>query len=380
MMTLRLGSTGPMVEFLQNLLQKLGFYNGEIDGIFGSNTQSAVRNFQRSFGLIPVDGIVGQNTWRALQPYIDGALNFIVPTNISYSYSILQINLDTLKRLYPFLEIGIAGYSVLGNSIPYVRIGRGPKEVFYSASIHANEWITSPVLMKFLADYCYCYQNNLNIYNTPARDLYNSTSIYIMPMVNPDGVNLVTGEIPRNSLSYLFAQNIARRYPSIPFPSGWKANIRGVDLNLQFPAGWEQAREIKFSQGFTTPAPRDFVGFGPLTEPESLAIYNFTLAHNFRLILAYHSQGEVIFWQFQNYNPPNALLIGEAFERASGYSLEETPFNSSFAGYKDWFIQTYNRPGYTVEVGLGTNPLPISQFDKIYNDNLGILVLGATLV
>lgn len=148
----------------------------------------AVTNFQRNFGLSQVDGIVGTNTWRALQPYIDGGLNFIIPTNISYSYNILQINLDTLKRLYPFLEIGNVGFSVLGNSLPYIRIGRGPKEVFYSASIHANEWITSPVLMKFLADYCYAYQNNLNIYNISARNLYNSTSIYIMPMVNPDGV------------------------------------------------------------------------------------------------------------------------------------------------------------------------------------------------
>lgn len=233
--------------------------------------------------------------------------------------------------------------------------------------------------MKFLADYCYCYQNNLNIYNINARELYNSTSIYIIPMVNPDGVNLVTGELPRNSPAYLFAQNISRRYPQFPFTSGWKANIRGVDLNLQFPAGWEQARRIKFSQGFITPAPRDFVGYGPLTEPESLSVYNFTLEHNFRLVLACHSQGEVIFWQFQNYNPPRARKIGESFERASGYTLEDTPFNSSFAGYKDWFIQNYNRPGYTVEVGLGENPLPISQFDKIYNDNLGVLVLGAYL-
>ena len=152
-----------------------------------------------------------------------------------------------------------------------------------------------------------------------------------------------------------------------------------MDLNLQFPAGWEQARAIKFEQGFTSPAPRDFVGYGPLTEPESLAIYNFTLEHNFRLVISFHTQGEVIFWQFQNYTPHESLFIGEQFSYASGYSLEDTPFNSSFAGYKDWFIQNFRKPGYTIEVGLGENPLPISQFDEIYNDNIGILVLGAIL-
>ena len=378
MKTLTYGSTGPLVEFLQNILKILGFYYSNIDGVFGRNTLSAVINFQRNFELYP-DGIVGATTWHALSPYINGSLGFIVPTNISYNSEILKINLNTLKNLYPFLKIGSAGKSVLRDDIPYIKIGNGPKEVFYSASIHANEWITSPVLMKFLADYCYSYVNNLEIYGYNAVNLFNATSIYIMPMVNPDGVNLVTGTFSPLSFPYHLARNISSNYPDISFPNGWKANIRGVDLNLQFPAGWENAKEIKYSQGFTSPAPRDFVGYSPLSEPESLAIYNFTLAHNFRLILSYHSQGEVIYWQFQNYNPPNSLYIGQQFSYSSGYALEETPYNSSFAGYKDWFIQNYNRPGYTIEVGLGENPLPISQFDKIYHDNIGILVLGAVL-
>ena len=259
MKVLKLGSEGPLVEFLQNILKVLGFYEGTIDGIFGNITKRAVINFQNSFGLQP-DGIVGRNTWNILMPYINGGLGFIVPTNINYSYSILQININSLKSLYPFLEIISAGKSVLGNDIPVIKIGQGEKEVFYSAAIHANEWITSPLLMKFLADYCYTYVNNLTIYGYSARELYENTTIYIMPMINPDGVNLVTGEIRPNSSLYSNTKLIANNYPNIPFPNGWKANIRGVDLNLQFPAGWYEARSIKFSQGFTSPAPRDFVG------------------------------------------------------------------------------------------------------------------------
>lgn len=110
-----------------------------------------------------------------------------------------------------------------------------------------------------------------------------------------------------------------------------------------------------------------------------MSIYNFTLSHNFGLTISFHTQGKEIYWNFQNINPPRGYEIGKKFEKSSGYLLTDVPYNSSFAGYKDWFIQTYNKPGYTIEAGIGENPLPISQFDEIYKDNLGILILGAIL-
>lgn len=289
------------------------------------------------------------------------------------------MNISSFETVFPFIEVGSIGKSVMGKDIPYLRIGTGKKEVFYSGSIHANEWICTPVIMKFIERLALAYVNDAYIYGYLARNILNSVSIYIVPLCNPDGVDLVTNAIDKNSNFYKSAENISKNYESIAFPSGWKANIEGVDLNLQFPASWEKAKEIKFAQGFTSPAPRDFVGTAPLVAPEAIAMYRFTLAHNFRLILAYHTQGRVIYWRYLDFLPPASYYIGQRFSASSGYDLEDTPFSSSFAGYKDWFIQSYNLPGFTIECGLGTNPLPISQFNTIYAENEGILVLGAVL-
>lgn len=371
MKVLRNGSKGVQVSYLQFILKNLNLYNGDIDGIFGNNTTNAILEFQRN-ATIDETGIADESTWNALVPYA------IVPTTINYSYDIMMLNIQRFILKYPFLNIGNIGTSVMGKNIPYIQIGFGPNKVLYVGSTHANEWITSTLLMKFIEDFSNSYLEDANIFNNiSTREIYESSTIIIVPMLNPDGVDLVTGDIDVLSDEYINAKNISQNYPNIPFPNGWKANISGIDLNLQFPAEWDKAKEIKYRQGFTTPAPRDFVGNYPLEAPESIAIYDLTASNNFSLMLTYHTQGEVIYWKFLDYNPPNAQLYGELFEKVSGYSLETTPYSSSFAGFKDWFIQNFNRPGYTIEAGFGTNPLPISQFNEIYMDNIGILVYGA---
>jgi g-D-glutamyl-meso-diaminopimelate peptidase len=86
----------------------------------------------------------------------------------------------------------------------------------------------------------------------------------------------------------------------------------------------------------------------------------------------------VIYWQYGGIEVPGERELGEAFARLSGYELADVPFESGFAGYKDWFIQYFRRPGYTIEAGVGENPLPLDQFEDIYRKNLGILVTAAT--
>lgn len=154
----------------------------------------------------------------------------IVSTNVSYNSNVLRQNLSLLLRTYPFLNVQTVGNSILGKPIYVIKLGRGAKKVFYSGSIHANEWITTPVLMKFVEDYCVSYVARSNLYGYSIRNLFNSTSIYIMPMVNPDGVDLVTGNMVVSSPSYQKTLHIANQFSSIPFPNGWKANLNGESL------------------------------------------------------------------------------------------------------------------------------------------------------
>ena len=414
-----------MVEYLQLALRRAGYDPGQIDGIFGWRTQAALTRFQKDNGLAP-DGVAGRLTWAKLFPYLSGytvhviqrgdtlwkianqygtevsaietanpgldagslpiGAEVVVPLpfpvvsfEVRYTYAYVTLVLDGLGARYPFLRQETIGRSVLGRGIDAVQIGNGPKEVGYNAAHHANEWITTPVLLRYLERYAAAYASSGTIGGQPAEELYRTTSLYLVPLVNPDGVDLVTGAIQPEDRAYQQAKALSAFYPSSPLPSGWKANIAGTDLNLGYPAGWEQARSIKFAQGFTRPGPRDYVGSAPLAEPENQAMAAFTERHAFRLTLSYHTQGRVIFWKFLDYEPEGSRRIAEAFSEASGYAVEDTPYASGFAGYKDWFIQQYNLPGYTIEAGIGQNPRPLSQLPEIYRENEGILTLGMVL-
>ena len=283
-----------------------------------------------------------------------------------------------ITQTYPFCRSELLTATAFQRPIRTLVIGNGPRKVIYTAAHHANEWITALVLLKFAEELAREIRDGGTISGVDAQQIADTATIYMIPMVNPDGVDLVVGAIQPGQLQYERAQRLAEYYPQIPFPDGWKADLLGVDLNLQYPAGWLQAREIKFSQGYTRPGPRDYVGRAPLTQVEARALAGYTEVIDPELVLAYHTQGNVIYWQFQNYQIPGARELAEEFARLSGYALEDVPYNSSFAGYKDWFIQYFRRPGFTIEVGEGVNPLPLSQFDRIYADNTGILVAAAT--
>ena len=424
MKPLTYGSRGPRVEFLQLALNRAGCGPVTTDGIYGYHTAEAVRTFQNLWGIAP-NGTAGLRTHSALCPYYTGYVTHavgrgdtfynlakryhtslhaietanptlhasrlhvgslvtvplafpVVPTGITWSSEVLDCVVDGLTARYPFLRSRVIGRSVMGKKLYAMTMGCGPKKVLYNATHHANEWITTPILLRFLEDFANTYAKEGLLHNTPAAEIFHTARFTVVPCVNPDGMDLVTGYLS-DGTAYEKAKQISARYPTIPFPSGWKANINGIDLNLQYPAAWERAKDIKFAQGYDSPAPRDYVGTAPLTQLEARAMVRLTELVSPHRILAYHTQGQVIYPNFMDFEPQGAMVLAWRLAAASGYDVAQTPSESAYAGYKDWFIQTYNRPGYTIEAGQGTSPLPSEDFDTIYARNLPILVLTAML-
>ncbi|MBR2452498.1 MAG: M14 family metallocarboxypeptidase [Clostridia bacterium] len=297
--------------------------------------------------------------------------------DIAYTHEQLKKDMSHLARNFHELEWGSIGKSVWGKELFYIRLGRGETKISFNGAHHGMEWITAQLLMKFAADFLEAEKKNAGFGGFLPRALSRKTSLYIVPMVNPDGVELATMGLPEQLSAELKNQLI--KFNGSKNFERWQANARGVDLNHNYDGMWEMSKKMEKEYGILGPGPTRYSGGVPFSEPESRALVRFTREHNFKMTIAFHSQGKVIYHGFQKKEPPISLKIAKAFEKISPYRIDQTEGIASYGGYKDWFVEEFRRVGFTIEVGEGQNPLPLSQFPKIYRETLPIL-LGAMTV
>lgn len=282
-----------------------------------------------------------------------------------YGYAQMVRDIGELQNSYSFIRVEQIGSSVMGKPIPAIVIGNGSVPVHANGSVHANEWITSALLMQFVEDYARAYDSGGAWNGWDALAAFERTTLWIVPMSNPDGVELVQEGI---SPEHPFYASIMEWNQGSHKFQRWKANIRGIDLNDQFPAYWE---EEQTRRGVYAPAPLNYGGTRPLSEPEAIALAELSERIPFEMALSFHTQGQEIYWNYRDYEPDDAWRWAERFQKASGYRAVK--LSGSDAGYKDWFIQRYRKPGFTIEVGNGISPLPLDDFDAMYREVAAIM-------
>ncbi|MBR7132222.1 MAG: M14 family metallocarboxypeptidase [Clostridia bacterium] len=287
-----------------------------------------------------------------------------------YDYFGRQRIIEALCREYTFIKKTVIGKSCGGKEITALKIGAAPQYSLIAAAFHGSERITSTVLLMFIQELCDAIKNDGYIAGLRASRAMRGRGVIFIPCVNPDGCDIsLLGAKACGSCSAEISRLCKNNF------THWNANLRGVDINHNFDAGWQELRERERKEGIYGPSPTRFGGYKPESEPETTALTELCRTSYIRHVTALHTQGEVIYWSYGAKQPQRSRKMAEIMATSSGYALDVPTPIATGGGFKDWFIEEFSRPGFTIEMGLGENPLPAEDALKIYHRTREMLAL-----
>lgn len=282
---------------------------------------------------------------------------------MGYDYAELVKDAGELSRKYHFVDLYAIGESVMENKIYCIRLGRGKRKIFINGAHHGLEYLTSAFIMRFLKEYAEAVYEGRDFFGVSCAELFNEATLYAVPMVNPDGVNIA---IHGMDITNPYHRRLISMVGIHSFNKVWQANANGVDINHNYDAGWQVVSPH--------PAPSKYSGPYAESEPETKAIVELIRENNFDVLIAFHSQGGEIYYDFDGKVSREAEELCGCFARVSGYIPARPEGSAAYGGCKDWFIKEFGKAGFTVEIGHGKNPLPDTELDKLYDENARIII------
>ncbi|MGM0369351.1 MAG: M14 family zinc carboxypeptidase [Bacillota bacterium] len=280
-----------------------------------------------------------------------------------------------LQQKYQSLTVTSYGKSLASQKLYLLKLGSGSKKIAVVGGVHGREGITSLLILKLVEDYLNHQNKEIAGYNLAT--ILNQVTFYFIPLANPDGVEIAVNGLANINLKNNEFYKKANR-DSTDFRR-WKANGRGVDLNKQFRADWHQL-EAK-----SEPHYAHYKGPSPESEPESKALADLTRKEDFASVVAFHNSGQVIYWYYKQ--DPQAYQrdykLAQKLSAATNYELVTPQASDKYAaGYKDWFIKKFNRPGFTIEIGpkkeSSTQPLSTEKLPQYWQQTRFLLLTLAT--
>lgn len=257
-----------------------------------------------------------------------------------YDHIQLQQDLVALKKEFgDILQFQTIGRSVYGKPLQAVQIGKGKDYLLLVGAHHGREWISANLLMMLIERYASHYRAGKGE-NGYDPGLFDQISLVVIPMLNPDGIDIQQGKIAPEHFFELWLMNEG----SFDF-SRWKANAAGIDLNRQYPADWEALPSpagpyYKFYKGEQLLIAKEVIHFTEFVrnDPPLAAV-------------SFHSAGQEIYWSFEKeQNVSRDFRIGKRLSQLTGYPLATPPRNAVGGGFTDWFIAEFSRPGFTIEL------------------------------
>ncbi len=273
---------------------------------------------------------------------------------------------------YRFVNCFEIGRSVCNRKILALHVGNKKSKALWIGAHHGLEWITTLVILKFFGEICEKIRLHRKIYGIDVLECLRLRGLTVIPCLNPDGVEISLKGFKSAGKEYMNLKKFIPQTAKI-----WQSNAHGVDLNHNYNADWEALHELEIKNKILNPSHTRYGGIKPESEPETVAICNLCRRERFEYAMAFHSQGEEVYWNYDGEAPLFAEKFAKVFAISSGYSLSAPEGLAVGGGFKDWFIKKFHRPAFTIEVGKGKNPLPIEDFPKIYKKVEKSLYIGA---
>ena len=294
-----------------------------------------------------------------------------------FDYAALIERVHHLADTYSFVTLSYIGTSILDRAIPILQIGDGSRRVLYVGSHHGMEWMTSLILMRFCEELCRVIKEQERICGIYPCDLLHGYTLSILPMLNPDGVEYQIHGITEDNP--LHERLLEMNGGSSDF-SSWQANARGVDLNHNYDAGFEEYKRLEHEKGIKKGAPTRYSGECAESEPEVAALCNLIrFSSPWKGVMTLHTQGEEIFAPPCK-NEEISSITARRLSQLTGYRLCRAEGLAAFGGLSDWCAEKLSIPSFTMECGRGQNPLPITQISSVYSTIRAALFLFPTIL
>ena len=318
----------------------------------------------------------------------DTVVPIVQVSNLKYSYDQMQQDLAALQERYPGqMVVDSLGTTADGRDITEVILGDVDAEhhILIQATMHAREYMNTVLAMNQIEDYLSGSENRSYADQT-WKEIFENVCLHVIPMVNPDGVTIsqdgvdgISDDNLKSRLEECYQTDLANGKGSSDITQyfrTWKANAEGVDLNRNFDAGWDTYI------GASGPSTECYKGTAPASEPEAQAVLSVAQNYDLDCCIAYHSYGNLIYW---NYGSQGTVLdadqrLAQCVSDVTGYEMHSTVQDSTdAAGCSDYFVLNLGIPAVTIENGGSECPMPIEEYQPMYQRNQDLWAAVACL-
>ena len=281
-----------------------------------------------------------------------------------FNYNALQEHIEKIKESFAFVSITSIGKGWCKRSIYSLSIGEGESSVLFLSDFSDTAGITSQILLTFFERLCVAYKNDLKISAVKIRSILREQKIVIVPITNPDGLEISCSD-GENALCY---KGLVQRAADNNF-SEWISNARGVEIDKNFPYRFSDTKSImKNSSAFGYKGPFE------ASELETQAIISLCEAINPKYTITLSCSGEYISCQCSKCASDCAMMT-QVFKSVSGLPIKRIKPCEAYGSFNGWFAKSFSAPSFCFSVSKRS----VADLKSLYDKYEELLLLSSIM-